>query len=170
MTSELEQILLPSSFHVAPLRFHKRDLPHLVAFYLHRFGREYGKKIRAVAPETLGILMNYDWPGNLTELSTVIQRAVMLARDDELLSDHILLGLPKSEGKWEFNLLRLGWIRKMLESRLYPALPSALVGIVLLVVASLLGGIVELGLRTPFAQRSRAIRTAWVTVSSSRHG
>ena len=128
---DLERILTPNSFHVAPLRFHKRDLPHLIDYYLHRFSREYDKRIRTVGPETLGVLMNYDWPGNLTELSTVIQRAVMLARDDELLSDHILLGLPKSEGKWEFNLLRIGWIRSMIESKLYPVLPSAVIGIVL---------------------------------------
>ncbi len=133
LSADLEKILADNSFSVAPLRFHKRDLPHLVDYYLHRFNREYGKKIKAVAPETLGILMNYDWPGNLTELSTVIQRAVMLARDDELLSDHILLGLPKSEGKWEFNLLRIKWFRSLIESRLYPALPSAVVGVVLLV-------------------------------------
>lgn len=133
LSNGLEEILAPNSFHVAPLRFHKRDLPQLVDYYLHRFGREYDKNIKAVAPETLGILMNYDWPGNLTELSTVIQRAVMLARDDELLSDHILLGLPKSEGKWEFNLLRLGWVRSLIESKMFPALPSALVGMVLLV-------------------------------------
>lgn len=130
---ELEQILAKNVFNVAPLRFHKRDLPHLVDYYLHRFGKEYGKNIRSVPPETLGILMNYDWPGNLTELSTVLQRAVMLARDEELLSDHILLGLPKSEGKWEFNLLRIGWVRSLIESKLYPTLPTAVVGIVLLV-------------------------------------
>lgn len=133
LTAGLEEILAPHSFQVAPLRFHKRDLPHLVDYYLHRFSREYDKKITTVAPETLGILMNYDWPGNLTELSTVIQRAVMLARDDELLSDHILLGLPKSEGKWEFNLLRIGWVRSLIESKMFPALPSAVVGMVLLV-------------------------------------
>lgn len=133
LTAGLEEILAPHSFQVAPLRFHKRDLPHLVDYYLHRFSREYDKKITTVSPETLGILMNYDWPGNLTELSTVIQRAVMLARDDELLSDHILLGLPKSEGKWEFNLLRIGWVRSLIESKMFPALPSAVVGMVLLV-------------------------------------
>lgn len=133
LTAGLEEILAPHSFQVAPLRFHKRDLPHLVDYYLHRFSREYDKKITTVAPETLGILMNYDWPGNLTELSTVIQRAVMLARDDELLSDHILLGLPKSEGKWEFNLLRIGWVRSLIESKMFPTLPSAVVGMVLLV-------------------------------------
>lgn len=138
---ELEQILEPNSFHVAPLRFHKRDLPSFIDYFLQRFSREHGKEITRVSPETLGILMNYDWPGNLTELSAVIQRAVMLARGDELHSDHILLGLPKSEGKWEFNLLRIGWIRSIFESRLYPALPRAIIGLILLVaVATLLFG------------------------------
>ncbi|MDX9896823.1 MAG: sigma 54-interacting transcriptional regulator [Desulfofustis sp.] len=138
---ELEQILEPNSFHVAPLRFHKRDLPSFIDYFLQRFSREHGKEITRVSPETLGILMNYDWPGNLTELSAVIQRAVMLARGDELHSDHILLGLPKSEGKWEFNLLRIGWIRSIFESRLYPALPRAIIGLILLVaVLTLLFG------------------------------
>ena len=129
---QLEKVLESAAFHVPALRFHKRDLPQLVDYYLHRFSREYGKNIRSVSPGTLGVLMNYDWPGNLTELSAVIQRAVMLARDDEILNEHILLGLPKSEGKWEFNLLRVPWIRTVLESRLYPVLPRTIVGTVLL--------------------------------------
>ena len=129
---QLEPVLESNAFHVAALRFHKRDLPQLVDYFLHRFSREYGKNIHSVSPGTLGVLMNYDWPGNLTELSAVIQRAVMLARDDEILSEHILLGLPKSEGKWEFNLLRVPWIRTVLESRLYPILPRTVVGTVLL--------------------------------------
>jgi CRP-like cAMP-binding protein len=138
LVRELVRTLEPNHFHVAPLRFHKRDLPHLIEYYLKRFSREYGKNLSNVSPETLGILMNYDWPGNLTELSAVIQRAVMLARDGELLSDHILLGLPKSEGKWEFNLLRVGWIRSLVESRFYPAVPRTVVGMVLLVVVATL--------------------------------
>lgn len=128
---ELEEKLEDHTFHVPALRFHKRDLPHLVDYYLHRFSREYGKNVTTVSPDTLGVLMNYDWPGNLVELSAVIQRAVMLAREDEILTDHILLGLPKTEGKWEFNLLRLPWVRGVLESKLFPALPRAIVGLFL---------------------------------------
>ncbi len=135
---ELAPLLEANTFTVVPLRFHKRDLPHLIDYFLNRFSREYDKKISMVSPETLGILMNYDWPGNMTELSAVIQRAVMLARDDQLLSDHLLLGLPKSEGKWEFNLLRINWVRKLIESRLYPLLPQAVVAIVILTTVATL--------------------------------
>ncbi len=120
-------------FHVPPLRDHKEDLPRLVLHYLDRFSREYGKNVPKVSPETLGIFLNYDWPGNLTELSSVIRRAVMLAKEDEILPDQILLGLPKTEGKWEYNLLRISWIRHFLASRIFPLVPQAIIAMVLLV-------------------------------------
>jgi transcriptional regulator with AAA-type ATPase domain/NAD-dependent dihydropyrimidine dehydrogenase PreA subunit len=152
----LEQVLAPNLYHVQPLRFHKRDIPYFIGHFLNRFNLEYGKTIKSVSPETLGILMNYDWPGNLTELATVIQRAVMLNRGDELRSDHILLGLPKSEGKWEFNLLRLGWVRAIMNSKLFPALPRAIVGIVLLVSI----GTLLLGPENP--EENIGITLSWV--------
>lgn len=130
---ELLALFEPRQFYVPPLRNHKEDLPRLVLHYLARFSREYGKKIHKVSPETLGIFMNYDWPGNLTELSSVIRRAVMLAKKDEIVPDQILLGLPKTEGKWEYNILRIAWIRKFLESRIFPRVPQVIVGSVLLI-------------------------------------
>ncbi len=130
---ELLALFEPCQFHVPPLRNHKEDLPRLVLHYLARFSREYGKKIHKVSPETLGIFMNYDWPGNLTELSSVIRRAVMLAKKDEIAPDQILLGLPKTEGKWEYNILRIAWIRKFLQSRVFPRVPQVIVGSVLLI-------------------------------------
>jgi transcriptional regulator with AAA-type ATPase domain len=132
LIKNLEQVIGDNHFNIPALRLQKRELPQLVDYYLDRFSREYGKNIQSVDPETLGILMNYDWPGNMIELSAVIQRAVMLSRDGVLRSDHILLGLPKSEGKWEFNLLRVSWIRRLLQSRLYPAVPRAFIGAILL--------------------------------------
>jgi transcriptional regulator with AAA-type ATPase domain len=119
-------------FHVPPLREHKEDLPRLVSHYLGRHSKEYGKNINQVSPETLGIFMNYDWPGNLTELSSVVRRAVMLAKKDEILPEQILLGLPKTEGKWEYNILRIGWVRKFLTSSIFPRVPQMIIGCVFL--------------------------------------
>ncbi|MFH0783165.1 MAG: sigma 54-interacting transcriptional regulator [Pseudomonadota bacterium] len=130
---ELLTLIHDRHFHVPPLRNHKEDLPRLVLHFLERFSKEYGKKIYKVSPETLGIFMNYDWPGNLTELSSVVRRAVMLAEKDEIISDQILLGLPKTEGKWEYNILRIAWIRKFLESSIFPRVPQVIIGCVLLI-------------------------------------
>ncbi|MCP3892507.1 MAG: cyclic nucleotide-binding domain-containing protein [Desulfobulbaceae bacterium] len=130
---ELLSELGDQHFHVPPLRSHKEDIPRLVAHYLNRYSREYDKKIYKVSQETLGIFLNYDWPGNLTELSSVVRRAVMLATKDEINPDHILLGLPKTEGKWEYNILRIPWVRKFLTSTVFPMVPQVIIGCVLFI-------------------------------------
>lgn len=152
---ELMAILRKQHFHVPALREHKRDLPRLIEHYLRRFSKEYGKNINKVPPETMGLLMNYDWPGNLTELSSVIRRAVMLAHKDEILSDHILLGLPKTEGKWEYNILRLPFVKNLLQSKAFPAVPRLVVGVfVVITVLALFFGPKE-------AERNLGLTLSW---------
>ena len=119
---------------ISPLRRHRRDIPRLVQYYLKRYSLQYGKTISQVDKQTLGKFMNYDWPGNLTEIASVLQRAVILGRNNEPLSSQILLGIPKSEGKWAFNLLRLVKIRAFFTSRFFPELPRALIAIILMLV------------------------------------
>lgn len=121
-------------FRMTPLRGHRRDIPRLVQYYLKRYSLQYGKSINQVDDQTLGKFMNYDWPGNLTEMASVLQRAVILGSNNEPLSSQILLGVPKSEGKWEFNLLRLRGVRTFITSRLFPVLPKAIVGVCLALV------------------------------------
>ena len=137
----LYALVAQQHFQAAPLRMHRRDIPRLVQYYLRRYSRQYGKIIKHIDDRMLGMFMNYDWPGNLTELSSVIQRAVILGRNNETLNDQMLLGLPKSEGKWEFNLLRLQTVRTLFSSHLFPVLPRAIVGIFLgLVLVALFFG------------------------------
>ena len=113
-----------------PLREHKRDIPRLVEHYLDYFNQEYSRNVLSIGKKALGVLMNYDWPGNMTELRNVIQRAVLLAEKGEILSEQILLGLPHPEGKQEYNLLRWPFVRKIFNSRLFPILPRILISIV----------------------------------------
>jgi len=134
----LYALLAKQYFRAAPLRMHRRDIPQLVHFYLQRYCRQYGKKIDKVDDRTMGVFMNYDWPGNLTEMASVIQRAVILGKNNEPLNDQMLLGLPRSEGKWEFNLLRLQPVRRLVTSRLFPVLPRVIVGVCLVLVLAIL--------------------------------
>lgn len=133
-------------YRVPSLREHKRDLPRLIDHFLLRYSREYGKNISSVSPDTMGLLMNYDWPGNLPELQSVIQRAVMLAQNDKILSGQIILGLPKAEGKWEFNILRIPGVKNFLKSPVFPVVPRFIVGMVILAtLAALIWGPSEAG-------------------------
>ena len=131
-------IMKRQHYPVPPLRRQKRDLPRLIDHFLRRYSREYGKNIKTVSPDTMGLLMNYDWPGNFPELQSVIQRAVMLAQSDEILSGQIVLGLPKTEGKWEFNLLRIAAVKTFIKSHVFPVVPRFVVGLVLLVILAVL--------------------------------
>ncbi len=143
-------------FRVAPLRQHRRDIPRLIQYYLQRYSLQYGKRIDRVEDQTLGKFMNYDWPGNLTELAGVLQRAVILGKNNEPLSDQILLGMPRPEGKWEYNLLRLRIVRAFLTSKLFPMLPRAVVGIFfILVLAALFFG-------TPEPENNIGLTLSWV--------
>ena len=134
----LYSLVAGQHFRVAPLREHRRDIPRLVQYYLKRYSLQYAKTINQVDERTMGMFMNYDWPGNLTELASVVQRAVILGKNNQALSDQNLLGVPKSEGKWEFNLLRLAPIRTLLNGPLFPVLPRIIVGIFFIAVLAIL--------------------------------
>ena len=73
-------------FILPPLREHKQDILPLVHFYLKRYNGELNKQVTRISADALGMLMKYDWPGNLTELSNVIQRAVMVASGTKILA------------------------------------------------------------------------------------
>ncbi|HVV17342.1 MAG TPA: sigma-54 dependent transcriptional regulator [Polyangia bacterium] len=70
--------------HLPPLRDRLGDVRVLAEHFLGESSREFGRRFRALAPETAGLLERYRWPGNVRELRAVIARAALL-HDDELL-------------------------------------------------------------------------------------
>lgn len=77
------------SINVPPLRNRKDDLPLLVNHFMNLYSRENHKKIKCVSDDTMQILMNYDWPGNIRELENIIERAVILDTDDIIKNDDL---------------------------------------------------------------------------------
>jgi len=72
---------------VPPLRERVEDIPLLVEYFVGRFAKESGKRIRHISKDTLEQLKGYDWPGNIRELQNVIERAVILCETDTFLVD-----------------------------------------------------------------------------------
>jgi DNA-binding NtrC family response regulator len=70
---------------VPPLRERLDDVPLIANRFLKRFNEQYGKRIRDIAPETVMRLVRYDWPGNIRQLESVIERAVLFCSGNELL-------------------------------------------------------------------------------------
>ncbi|HLJ49730.1 MAG TPA: sigma 54-interacting transcriptional regulator [Bryobacteraceae bacterium] len=63
---------------VPPLRDRTGDILLLVEYFVRRYGRRAGKNFTSIDKETLELLQNYDWPGNIRELQNVVERSVIL--------------------------------------------------------------------------------------------
>jgi DNA-binding NtrC family response regulator len=70
---------------VPPLRERLDDVPVIAGRFLVRFNEQYGKQIREISPETVARLVSYDWPGNIRQLESVIERAVLFCSGTELV-------------------------------------------------------------------------------------
>ncbi len=77
---------------VPPLRERLEDIPLLVEHFLEKFSRVVHKHITRVSPEAMEKLLTYPWPGNVRELENVIERALIVAKGDELTPDCLELG------------------------------------------------------------------------------
>jgi transcriptional regulator with GAF, ATPase, and Fis domain len=76
---------------VPPLRDRTEDLLLLIDYFVKRFAKRLGKKIRSVDAKTLELLQSYTWPGNIRELQNVIERSIILSDTDKLLVEEIWL-------------------------------------------------------------------------------
>jgi formate hydrogenlyase transcriptional activator len=64
---------------VPPLRERREDIPALVWHFVRQFAGRMKKNYESVSPETMRVLCEYDWPGNIRELQNLIERAVILS-------------------------------------------------------------------------------------------
>jgi DNA-binding NtrC family response regulator len=88
--------------HLPPLRERPEDIPALAAHFLQRHAQRYRKPLRGFDPAALEAMRAYAWPGNVRELDHVVQRAVLLARSDEVKPGD--LGLQTATGGGERRL------------------------------------------------------------------
>jgi DNA-binding NtrC family response regulator len=70
------------TIQLPPLRERREDLPLLTDHFLRAFADKNGKRIRGLTREAREALLRYDYPGNVRELENLIERAVVLTRDD----------------------------------------------------------------------------------------
>jgi len=78
-----------------PLRERREDLPPLIEHFLTRFAGKNGKTIRGLTREARDALLRYDYPGNVRELENLIERAVVLTRDEVIAKSDLPLSLDE---------------------------------------------------------------------------
>ncbi len=67
--------------HVPPLRERRGDIPLLIRHFVARHAERLGRPAPRIAPEVSEMLAAYAFPGNVRELSHIIERAMLLARE-----------------------------------------------------------------------------------------
>jgi DNA-binding NtrC family response regulator len=74
-----------------PLRKRREDIPYLAEHFLKKFSEREKKPLRAINRQALQALMRHDFPGNVRELENIIERAVILARGEEISAEDLPL-------------------------------------------------------------------------------
>ena len=80
--------------YLPPLRDRGEDIRLLAQHFLSRFSKEFKKPIKEISEAVYEKLASYSWPGNVRELRNVIERAVLLSKDESLTPRDIVLGRP----------------------------------------------------------------------------
>jgi PAS domain S-box-containing protein len=75
--------------HIPPLRERREDIIPLVEHYLSRLTARAGKEIREISPDALSALYDYDYPGNVRELTNILERALVLCHEEQIDLIHL---------------------------------------------------------------------------------
>jgi len=110
------------SIHLPPLRDRLEDLPLLMDHFISRFNKRLGKNIRSASPAAIAYLLAYHWPGNIRELENIIERAVVLSDEDQILPELLppaLTDRPEPAYDEEIDrIFSLKHARKILEKKM----------------------------------------------------
>jgi len=77
--------------HLPPLRERAEDIEPLAHYLLAKLSRSLKKGVEGFAPEVLRRLHDYDWPGNIRQLSNVIERALLMEEGARIQPESVML-------------------------------------------------------------------------------
>lgn len=75
----------------------KDDILLLALHFLHKIAKAQGKQVDGISDEAVGILLSYEYPGNVRELENIIERAVTLTNTHSIEPAHLPLDLQQME-------------------------------------------------------------------------
>ncbi len=101
---------------IPPLRDRRADIPLLIEHFLDIYRTRHGRQVTGFDEQALSAMLSYDWPGNVRELENIIERGVILGRDDEPLRLHHLFTSGEKLGEQRFQLSADGRVRALGEN------------------------------------------------------
>lgn len=83
---------------IPPLRERKEDIEPLVSHFMEKYARISGKHIDGISKEAMRYLCDHSWMGNVRELESTIEHAIVMSRDNIIGVDDLpatLTGIKK---------------------------------------------------------------------------
>ncbi len=106
---------------IPPLRQRRDDIAVLMDYFLRKHSANSGGKPMKVSPDARRMLMDYSWPGNVRQLESAIERALLLAESDEITVEDLpmeIRDVARIEGSGGFKLPAEGIDFEQLEKSL----------------------------------------------------
>jgi transcriptional regulator with PAS, ATPase and Fis domain len=91
------------SIDVPPLRERREDIDLLIDYFIKKHTRNTSRLVRGITPEARLLMNDYSWPGNVRQLESAIERAILLAESDHITIEDLPLEVrqearPSPEG------------------------------------------------------------------------
>lgn len=95
------------SIQIPPLRERKEDIPILIDYFIKKYSKENSKKIYDISKEAREILLRYSYPGNVRELENIIERAVVLCREEVITTQDLPFHLVEGKSEEKIDTFKL---------------------------------------------------------------
>jgi len=69
---------------IPPLRSRRDDIPPLVEFFIGKHAADANRRIDGLTTSARNFIMDYNWPGNVRQLESAIERAILLCEGDQI--------------------------------------------------------------------------------------
>jgi DNA-binding NtrC family response regulator len=84
----------------------REDIPSLARFFAKKFCQSMGKPKKSISNDALRSLIDYSWPGNIRELQNVLERAVVLDKNNVISRDDLPAEFTRTGGKSDFDMIK----------------------------------------------------------------
>ncbi len=81
--------------NIPPLRERKDEILEIAEAMIAQNCQKYGFDVKILSPEAKSELLSYNWPGNIRELLSVVERSVILSENNEIQKDELFLEMRK---------------------------------------------------------------------------
>lgn len=109
-----------------PLRGIKNDIPQIFRHLIEKLSRTGGRRIEEISPAVRDALMAYGWPGNVRELRNVVERALIVCRDERIELDDLPISLRSGPADRPAADVPVGPLKQLMENTERNAIVGAL--------------------------------------------